>query len=86
MKKTAAVICAIVMVLSLASCGKSTPDYALGTVWGEITKINGTKVTLTLGKVTEEDVMPEMPDMPGDNAGGTPPEMPNGEAPAEPNG
>lgn len=86
MKKTAAVICAIVMVLSLASCGKSTPDYALGTVWGEITKINGTKVTLTLGKVTEEDVMPEMPDMPGDNAGGTPPEMPNGEVPAEPNG
>lgn len=50
MKKTAAVICAIVMVLSLASCGKSTPDYALGTVWGEITKINGTKVTLTLGE------------------------------------
>ncbi len=86
MKKTAAVICAIVMVLSLASCGKSTPDYALGTVWGEITKINGTKVTLTLGKVTEEDVMPEMPDMPGDNSGGTPPEMPNGEVPAEPNG
>lgn len=83
MKKTAAVICAIVLVLSLASCGKSTPDYALGTVWGEITKINGTKVTLTLGKVKEENVMP---DMAGDNAGGIPPEMPSGEAPAEPNG
>lgn len=30
--------------------------------------------------------MPEMPDMPGDNAGDTPPEMPSGEVPAEPNG
>lgn len=86
MKRTLAVICAAMLMLSLSACGQRVPDYALGTVWGEITKISGTKVTLTLGEVTEDNAMPEMP---GGNADGTPPEMPDGSAggtPPEKNG
>ena len=51
MKRTLAVICAALLVLSLSACGQRVPDYALGTVWGEIAEINGTKVTLTLGEI-----------------------------------
>lgn len=40
MKKTAAVICAIVMVLSLASCGKSTPDLC---TWDSMGRDNKNK-------------------------------------------
>ena len=77
MKRTLAVICAAMLMLSLSACGQRVPDYALGTVWGEITKISGTKVTLTLGEVTEDNAIPEMP---GGNADGTPPEMPDDSA------
>ena len=52
MKRTLAVICAALLVLSLSACGQRVPDYALGTVWGEIAEINGTKVTLTLGEIS----------------------------------
>lgn len=95
MKRTLAVICAAMLMLSLSACGQRVPDYALGTVWGEITKISGTKVTLTLGEVTEDNAMPEMPggnadgtppEMPDDSAGGTPPEKTGGENAGRPDG
>lgn len=88
MKRTLAVICAALLVLSLSACGQRVPDYALGTVWGEIAEINGTKVTLTLGEISGDggasggDFTP--PDMPDGSAGGTPPEKPDGESGGQP--
>ena len=90
MKRTLAVICAALLVLSLSACGQRVPDYALGTVWGEIAEINGTKVTLTLGEISGDggasggDFTP--PDMPDGSAGGTPPEKPDGESGGQPGG
>lgn len=90
MKRTLAVICAALLVLSLSACGQRVPDYALGTVWGEIAEINGTKVTLTLGEISGDggasggDFTP--PDMPDGIAGGTPPEKPDGESGGQPGG
>ena len=90
MKRTLAVICAALLVLSLSACGQRVPDYALGTVWGEIAEITGTKVTLTLGEISGDggalggDFTP--PDMPDGSAGGTPPEKPDGESGGQPGG
>lgn len=82
MKRTLAVICAALLVLSLSACGQRVPDYALGTVWGEIAEINGTKVTLTLGEISGDggasggDFTP--PDLPGGAGDGNAPSMPGG--------
>ena len=76
MKKITALLCAAAMVLSLAACssGEDNSAYAGTTVTGEVSEIDGNKVTVTLGELTEE----EMPDwqQPGGD-GETPPSKPD---------
>jgi len=78
MKKAVALLCTAAIVISLAACGKSA-DYSNQTVVGKVTAINGTKVTLQLGELSEGE-KPEMPS--GDSAqdGQTPPEKPSGDS------
>lgn len=66
MKKLTAIICALAMILMLCSCTGSTEKK---TVTGKVTKIDGTKITLLLGEITEAT---------GDAQ--TPPEKPDGES------
>ncbi len=94
MKKLTAIICALAMILMLCSCTGSTEKK---TVTGKVTKIDGTKITLLLGEITEAtgdaQAPSEKPDGESGNAQGTPPEKPDGESgnaqgtpPEKPNG
>lgn len=79
MKKATALLCAAAIIISFTACGKSA-DYSNETVVGKVTAINGTKVTLQLGELSESK-KPEMPSadgqQDGQQDGQTPPEMPS---------
>ena len=79
MKKATALLCAAAIIISFTACGKSA-DYSNETVVGKVTAINGTKVTLQLGELSESE-KPEMPSadgqQDGQQDGQTPPEMPS---------
>ena len=74
MRKFVAVTCAVVMMASLAGCGA---DYSNTTVVGQVTEINGTKVTLQLGEMAEMELPEGMEDM----FGGEIPQWGNGQMP-----
>ena len=76
-KKATALLCTAAIIISFAACGKST-DYSNGTVVGKVTAINGTKVTLQLGELSESE-RPDMPDADSQQDGQTPPEKPSGD-------
>lgn len=76
-KKATALLCTAAIIISFAACGKST-DYSNGTVVGKVTAINGTKVTLQLGELSENE-RPDMPDADSQQDGQTPPEKPSGD-------
>ena len=89
MKKFVSILCAGVMLLSLAACGaKADTAYAGQTITGKVTALEGTSVTLALGELTENAAPggdsqqpPEMPgsdDQTGEQPTGTPPEKPEG--------
>ena len=90
MKKLVSILCAGAMLLSLAACGaKADTTYAGQTVTGKVTTLEGTSVTLALGKLTENAALgsdsqqpPEMPGdgQTGDQSTGTPPEKPDGDS------
>ncbi len=90
MKKLVSILCAGAMLLSLAACGaKADTTYAGQTVTGKVTTLEGTSVTLALGKLTENAAFgsdsqqpPEMPGdgQTGDQSTGTPPEKPDGDS------
>ena len=96
MKRIISILCAAAMLFSLAACSNST-DYSNRTVTGQVTAIDGTKVTLQLGQLSEPSgstpngAQPDgsnsngaPPDMQSDNSGNngqTPPEKPNGSQP-----
>lgn len=90
MKKLVSILCAGAMLLSLAACGaKADTTYAGQTVTGKVTTLEGTSVTLALGKLTENAALgsdsqqpPEMPSdgQTGDQSTGTPPEKPDGDS------
>ena len=94
MKKFIKILLPLTMVLFLSACNTviadNTPDHSGQTLTGVITSIDGTQVSLTLGKLKENDMgfqmaqgnMPafendEMPEF----AEGELPEMPEGELP-----
>lgn len=72
------------MLFSLAACSKQT-DYSGQTITGQVTAIDGTKITLQLGELTEQnagiqDSQPGAVGQPGENGDGqTPPDLPAGE-------
>ena len=90
MKKATALLCAAAIIISFTACGKSA-DYSNETVVGKVTAINGTKVTLQLGELSESEkpekpsgdnqqdgqTPPEKPSTDGQQSGQTPPEKPN---------
>ncbi len=78
MKKATALLCAAAMIISFTACGKST-DYSNSTVVGKVTAINGTKVTLQLGELSESE-KPEMSSGDSTQDGQTPPEMSSGDS------
>lgn len=87
MKRGLVVLCALMMTFALNGCGEV--DYSGTTVTGQVTKIEGTKVTLQLGELAEMERPEgmfggengEMPAMPEGGFGGE-----NGEMPAMPEG
>lgn len=76
MKKILAIICALALILTMASCGGT--DRSGTSVTGKVTGIDGTKITLSLGEISESEQ--------GGGQGGTPPEMPSGDNSSEQNG
>lgn len=76
MKKILAIICALALILTMASCGGT--DRSGTSVTGKVTSIDGTKITLSLGEISESEQ--------GGGQGGTPPEMPSGDNSSEQNG
>lgn len=76
MKKILAIICALALILTMASCGGT--DRSGTSVTGKVTGIDGTKITLSLGEISESEQ--------GGGQGGTPPEMPSGDNYSEQNG
>lgn len=72
MKKIISILCAAALVLSLAACGNTDAgtttggkqedtEYSNSTVTGQVTNIDDSQVTLTLGELTER----EAPGQPG---------------------
>ena len=83
MKKTAIILCTLLMMATRAGCGET--DYSNTTVTGQVTEIDGTKVTLQLGEMEEMELPEDMADM----FDGEMPSMPEGmtgEVPSMPEG
>ena len=79
-KKFLSLLCAAAMVFSLAACGtKTDTTYAGQTLTGRVTAIDGTSVTLALGKLTENSA-PSGGAPSGDSDSQQPPEMPSGDS------
>ena len=53
MKKILAIICALALILTMASCGGT--DRSGTSVTGKVTGIDGTKITLSLGEISESE-------------------------------
>ena len=94
MKKFIKILLPLTMVLFLSACNTviadNTPDHSGQTLTGVITSIDGTQVSLTLGKLKENDMSSQMmqDNMPAFENGEMPsfengelPEMPEGEMP-----
>lgn len=92
MKRIISILCAAVLLFSLTACSDSGTDYSNQTLTGQVTAIDGTKVTLQLGEITEQDMQqtggmgdgqtpPDMSERTGDRE--TPPEIPDGDTQGE---
>ena len=94
MKRIVAFLCTAAMVLLLVACSNSSKDsnssdsgtdYSNQTLTGQVTSIDGTKITLQLGELNAQDMQGGMqkPDENSNsqmqNDGQTPPEKPDGD-------
>ncbi|MDE5863224.1 MAG: hypothetical protein K2H34_02635, partial [Lachnospiraceae bacterium] len=77
-KKVIAMFLSCSMLAGLCACSK-TDDYNSQTLIGQVTDINGTKITLQLGEIENGEASPEMPDGNRPQNGEAPPELPGGE-------
>ncbi len=83
-KKILAMLCIFVMIFSLAACGNKAGD----TVYGKVTAIDGSTVTVQLGEMSEEadsqqgQQPPEKPDGDSSNSSDSKGQAPSGEAPS----
>ncbi len=73
MKKLLSILCILALVFSLAACGSSTSADSL---YGKVTAIDGSTVTVQLGEMSEQGGAPEG-QAPSDNQ--QPPEKPDGD-------
>ena len=84
MKRMIASLCVLSLMFSFASCSKQA-DYSNQTITGQVTAIDGTKITLQLGELTEQNMQMQSNQFAtfgeaNENSDGqTPPEMPDGE-------
>lgn len=82
MKRIVAILCAAALLFSLTACSgsnsdaESEADYSNQTLTGQVTAIDGTKVTLLLGEITEQEM-----DMQQMGGGEAPSDMEAGNAP-----
>ena len=86
MKKLLKLSLALTMVLFLSACSavaaENKADYSDRTLTGKITSVNGSSVTLQIGKLKQDDAaMGQMPQMGQFQANGEMPEMIEGEMP-----
>ena len=86
MKKLLKLSLALTMVLFLSACSavaaENKADYSDRTLTGKITSVNGSSVTLQIGKLKQDDAaMGQMPQMGQFQANGEMPEMTEGEMP-----
>lgn len=91
MKRILTILYLAVMIVTLSACStKSNTDYSNQTISGQVTSINGTKVTLQLGelstperpkdeKQTDDQMPSEKPEDDSQTDGQTPPEKPEGD-------
>lgn len=63
-KRITAILCAAAMVFVLNACSK-TVYYSGQTITGQVTSIDGNKITLQLGEISEQEM--DMPDRNGEN-------------------
>ncbi len=91
-KRLVSLTCAAALLASLAACGASSSSSENGEsseVTGQVLSVDGTSVTLQLGTLTEAEALQgNPPEMPGDSTGSgdstqTPPNKPDGQAPAD---
>ena len=86
MKKLLKLSLALTMVLFLSACSavaaENKADYSDRTLTGKITSVNGSSVTLQIGKLKQDDAaMGQMPQMGQFQENGEMPEMTEGEMP-----
>ncbi|MCF0146294.1 MAG: hypothetical protein HUJ73_06875, partial [Eubacterium sp.] len=77
MKKLIMVLCAAALIFSMTASRAKAEENSGQTVTGKVISIDGTKVTLQLGELTETEMNGQMTEMPGGNqqsGGQQPPE------------
>lgn len=65
MKRTIAALCIIIMVFVTGACSEKDTDYSNRTLTGKVTSIEGTKITMQLGELSEQEKPQEEMKQPG---------------------
>ena len=97
MKRITALLCIASMTFLMTACAEKGTDYSNQTLTGKVTAVDGTKVTMRLGELSEQET-PQKEEAAegsqgetlaakgegnGESDGQSPPEMPSGEAPTD---
>lgn len=97
MKRITALLCIASMTVLMTACAEKGTDYSNQTITGKVTAVDGTKVTMQLGELSEQEI-PQKEEAAegsqgatlaakgegnGESDGQSPPEMPSGEAPTD---
>ena len=97
MKRITALLCIASMTVLMTACAEKGTDYSNQTLTGKVTAVDGTKVTMRLGALSEQET-PQKEEAAegsqgetlaakgegnGESDGQSPPEMTSGEAPTD---
>ncbi len=97
MKRITALLCIASMTVLMTACAEKGTDYSNQTLTGKVTAVDGTKVTMRLGELSEQET-PQKEEAAegsqgetlaakgegnGESDGQSPPEMTSGEAPTD---
>ncbi len=94
MKRITALLCIMSTTVLMTACAEKETDYSNQTLTGKVTAVDGTKVTMQLGELSEQETpqkeetaegsqgetLAAKGEGDGENGGQTPPEMPSGDA------
>lgn len=56
MKRIGTIFCTLAIILLFSACSKSSTDYSGQTLTGKVTDIDGTKITVQLGELSEQEM------------------------------